>query len=130
MKAEIPFSFLRDVQGGEVSSFLDRQKMNRLLREKGVPISISCLDVLISLWTLPSSARSFDGLLEDMVTSSKTNPAFGLTTEEGDSIRKHHLESLLDYLVGHKMAKKDKKERYQMTKRGQGVMERARRAIS
>lgn len=130
MKTEIPFSFLRDIKTGEVSSFNDRQKLNRSLREKGVPVSISCLDVLISLWTLPPSSRRFDGLLEDMVTSPKMNPAFGLMTDEGDLIRRHHLESLLGYLVQHKMANLDKKERYKITKRGQTIMEKARLAIA
>jgi len=130
MRTEIPFSFNRDVKKKEVTSFNDRQRLNRSLREKGVPISISCLDVLISLWTLPPNSRHFDNLLEDMVTSPKTNPAYGFTTSEGDLIRRHHLESLLDYLVRHKMANLDRKERYKITKKGQTIMERARLAIA
>jgi hypothetical protein len=128
-KAEIPFSFLRDVHGVEVTSFLDRQKMNKTLRDKGVPISVSGLDVLISLWTLPSSSRDFDGLLEDMVTSPKTNPAIGFSADEADAIQRHHLESLLGFLTGHKMVKKEK-ERYTMTKKGQEIMEKAKSAIA
>jgi len=130
MRTEIPFSFNRDVKKKEVTSFNDRQRLNRSLREKGVPISISCLDVLISLWTLPPSSRHFDNLLEDMVTLPKANPAFGITTDEGDLIKKHRLESLLGYLVKHKMANLDKKERYKITKKGQTIMEKARLAIA
>jgi len=129
MRTEIPFSFNRDIKKIEVTSFNDRQRLNKSLREKGIPISISCLDVLISLWTLPPSSRRFDNLLEDMVTLPKTNPAFGFTNSEGDLIRRHHLESLLGYLVKHKMANLDKKERYRITKKGQTIMEKARLAI-
>jgi hypothetical protein len=130
MNREIPFSFLRDIKSGDVSAYADRQKINRLLRQKGVPININCLDVLISLWTLPPSSCRFEGLFDDMITLPKINPAFNQTSDQTDIIQKRYLESHLEYLVRHKMVKINDKKRYRMTKQGREIMERARWAIS
>lgn len=130
MKGEIPFSFLRDIKGGEVSSFLDRQQMNNRLRQKRIPISISCLDVLISLWILPAGSRRFDGLLDDMVISPKIMPGLVENADDQDSVKRHHLDSVLGFLLEHKMAKIDKKEIYGITKKGKEIMEQARSALA
>lgn len=129
MKTEIPFSFLRDVKNAEVSSFADRQKINKLLREKGVPINVGGLDILISLWTLPPSFCHFEGLFEDMITLPKINSAFNQSLDKVDT-QKRLLESRLGYLVRHKMVKINDKKRYRMTKQGREIMEKARLAIT
>lgn len=129
MKAEIPFSFLRDIRNRDVSISADSQELNKLLRQKGVPINIGCLDVLISLWTLPLNSCQFEGLFDDMITLSRFNSKFDQPPDKTD-IQKRQLKSRLEYLEQYKMIKIDKKERYRMTKKGQEVMEKARLAIT
>ena len=129
MKAEIPFSFLRDIRNADVLVDADSQNINRLLRQKGVPINIGGLDILISLWTLPPSSCHFEGLFEDMITLPKVNPAFNQSLDKVDT-QKRHLESRLEYLIRHKMVKINDKKRYRMTKQGREIMEKARLAIT
>lgn len=127
MKAEIPFSFRDHLKKGDPDVFAHRMEINQLLRQKGVPISVGGLDVMISLWTLPPSSCQFEGLYEDMVTLPK--PLFSQPHEKID-VQKRHLKTLLEYLVNHKMIKVDKKDRYRMTKKGREIMEKAKLAIS
>ncbi|MFH0979335.1 MAG: hypothetical protein V1803_00055 [Candidatus Roizmanbacteria bacterium] len=129
MKPEIPFSFLRDVKGNPWE-YADRQSLNRLLRQRKIPIDISGLDVLISLWKRPSNSCRFKGLFDDMITLPKVNPIFDRTRDEQAVIQRRHLRSILSYLRRHKIVRIDDQKRYRLTKQGKTIMKEARQVFT
>ena len=125
------FTF-RDHYPGEPGNYMDRQLHNQILRKDGLPITVGCLDVLISLRTLPPGERSFTGILDDMVTLIPPEGMRRRFPRDTEPFRQKELELILKYLIRKKMIKKEKKESVEtffITEKGKEMMKKARQAF-
>lgn len=150
MDTERPFNFRDDYLKGDFTNPDDRLIKNRLLKRNKIPVTINCLDVLISLITLPMSERTFDKIKKDMVTLTTFIPVEKETKYKGsilpngpffnEKIKKTDPESddakkklnfLLQYLLRKKMVTLSKKKlAYSITSYGKKVMADAKAVLN
>lgn len=132
MTKEIPFNFRDHYRKKDVKSFMDNQESNKELKKHGVPITITALDILISLRGLPISERNFDGILADMVTLTPPGLSSIKKTINPDYPRKV-LKIQLEYLMRKKIIRLSDKQiskTYLLTPKGKKIMERSRKVLN
>ena len=125
------FNF-RDNYRGNLRDYMDRQSHNQVLRKAGLPITVACLDVFISLRTLHPAMRTFTGILEDMVTLTPPEGMKKRISHCDDPFAQNELRLILGYLTKEEMIKKQTRngdETFSITGKGKKMMEGAKQAF-
>ncbi|OGK12684.1 hypothetical protein A3C98_05315 [Candidatus Roizmanbacteria bacterium RIFCSPHIGHO2_02_FULL_37_15] len=126
------FTFRDHYLGKNIVLFFDRKAQNQSLLNAGLPITIEALDVLISLRTLPPVQRTFEGILDDMVTLTSPEGQFVPVQSQKNKFACQKLTLLLDHLSRKKMLRRvdDGETSYKITKAGKVMLRKAREVFA
>lgn len=125
------FNF-RDHYRGNLTDYMDRQSHNQVIKKAGLPITVVCLDVFISLRNLRPAGRTFMGILEDMVTLTPPEGMGKRVFHSDDLFAQNELRLILEYLAKKEMIKKQTKNRdeiFSITGKGKKMMKGAKQAF-
>ncbi len=125
------FNF-RDNYRGNLRDYMDRQLHSQVLRKAGLPITVACLDVFISLRILSPAMRTFTGILEDMVTLTPPEGMKKRISHCDDPFAQNELQLILGYLAKKEMIKKqirDGAETFSITGKGKKIMDGAKQVF-